>query len=105
MTSTLSPAYTAPAPASERQVILLRDALPNPLVAVVFNLAGLIAIAGSWVEASGKVRLSDQLAWLNLGIGGLVLMLAGNAAYLTTFRRAVRRRISAVNLGRAAGSL
>lgn len=83
---------------------LLDDAArPRPTVSVPWrvndvvvvylaNLAGATCLALAWWGASGVGRFGDQLAWVELGIGGLVVAGTGNALWLLHGRGTVGRR-------------
>jgi hypothetical protein len=63
------------------------------LVSLVAALAaGLAAIVAGWIGVSGEPTTSQQTAWLNVGIGGLVVAGIGVAVWLMTGRRAVGER-------------
>lgn len=55
-----------------------------------------VALMVSWWGASGTARLSTELAWLNLGVVGLVVIGVTLAMWLLVGRRALGRRQAAV---------
>lgn len=75
---------------------------PRPQPAVLALVVGVAMIVGSWVAVSGETTLSAQVGWINVGVAGLVVAVAGVSAYLVEFRREVRRRHATVReaLGR-----
>ena len=82
------------------------QALPwaRPVVAsLTADLCGLVLIAVAWYGASAKVRVSDQLAWIVLGVTGLTLAAVGNAGHLFVARLRVRENRRAFE-GEATGS-
>lgn len=56
---------------------------------LVANSVGIILIFVAWWEASGLGRARDQLAWLNLGVLGLVVAGGANGLWLARGRRVV----------------
>lgn len=63
---------------------------------VATALAGGIAIAIAWFGASGSAAVTQQVGWLNLGIGGFVVFAGGNCLWLLRVRRAVGARRAAL---------
>lgn len=57
-----------------------------------FAFLGLATIVTAWFGASGSASITHQAAWLNLGIGGLVVFGAGNCLWLLAVRGAVGDR-------------
>ena len=59
----------------------------------IFALLGLGAIlTAAWFAASGSASITQQAAWLNLGIVGLVVFGVGNCLWLVAVRGAVAER-------------
>jgi hypothetical protein len=56
---------------------------------LVATVAGLLMILASAFEANRTTQLSEGLAWLNLGIAGLVVASVGNATWLLAGRESV----------------
>ena len=59
---------------------------------VLATLVGLAAITAAWFGASGSTRPSTQVAWLQLGIAGLIVSAFGHVLWLLRGRRAIGRR-------------
>lgn len=55
----------------------------------VFNVVGLLLIIVTWYRTSGTGSIPNQLGWVNLGLGGLVVAGVGNALWLLRGRRGV----------------
>lgn len=51
--------------------------------------AGVLAWAVAWIAASGERRFSDQIAWVSVGVVGLGLTFAAEAAWLLRAHRAI----------------
>jgi hypothetical protein len=49
-------------------------------------------IFAAWYNASGSDRLSTVVAWVNLGVGGIIVSGTANALWLLAGRRAVGER-------------
>ena len=65
-------------------------------VALVGNCVGLTLMVTAWWTTSGARSIPHQLAWLNIGVAGLILGGVSNLAWLGEGRRVLRReRISA----------
>jgi hypothetical protein len=58
-------------------------------LAYVCAVGGLLVIGVAWFGASSSVTLNSQLRWADVGVAGLILLGAGNIAWLLTGRRAV----------------
>ena len=69
-----------------------RPALPDVIGPVVLVVVGIALIVLSAIGANAEDSVSPQLTFLNLGIGGVVLVGAGGAVHVLGLRRAVRRR-------------
>lgn len=65
---------------------------PRAQAAVLALSVGTAMIIGSWMAVSGEPALSGQVGWLNVGVAGLVVALAGAGSYLVEYRRELRRR-------------
>jgi hypothetical protein len=74
-----------------------REPLPwrlGDLIRLYAALAvGALLVLAAWLGASGTTKLSAQIAWVNAGIGGLIVGAAGIAWWLLTGRRSIGRRI------------
>jgi len=67
----------------------------RPTVALVGNSVGFTLIVTAWWAISGARSLPHQLAWLNVGVAGLILSGLTNQSWLVKGRRVLRReRIS-----------
>jgi hypothetical protein len=65
------------------------------MVALSINTAvGMLLIGVAWDRTSGLVGVRDQVPWLNVAIGGVVIIAAGNTAWFLRGRRAVGQRRS-----------
>jgi hypothetical protein len=65
------------------------------MIALVGNSVGLTLIVTAWWTTSGARSIPQQLAWLNIGIAGLILGGLSNLFWLGEGRRVLRReRIS-----------
>jgi hypothetical protein len=65
------------------------------IVALSINTAvGMLLIGVAWDRTSGLVGVRDQVPWLNVAIGGVVIIAAGNTAWFLRGRRAVGQRRS-----------
>jgi hypothetical protein len=59
----------------------------------IFALLGLAAIlAAAWLAARDSASLTHQVAWLNLGVAGLMIFGVGNCLWLVAVRGAVAER-------------
>jgi TRAP-type C4-dicarboxylate transport system permease small subunit len=67
---------------------------PRSQQAVLALAVGAAMILGSWIAVSGRAAFADQVAWINVGVAGLVVVAAGVSAYLVEFRREIRRRLA-----------
>ena len=56
-------------------------------------LAGLAMVMGSWLAVSGQAAFPRQVGYLNVAVGGLVVITGGAGAYLVEYRRQIRCRI------------
>jgi hypothetical protein len=65
-------------------------------VAAVGNNVGLALIVTAWWTTSGARSIPHQLAWLNIGVVGLILAGVSNLAWLGEGRRVLRRERSSV---------
>ena len=60
---------------------------------------GLLTIGVAWYGASSSVVLSSQVRWMNVGVGGVIVLGAGILAWVLAGRRAVgalRRDVTAL---------
>lgn len=63
----------------------------------IFAMLGLAAIVVSaWLAARDSASLANQVAWLNLGIAGLLILGVGNCTWLIAVRGAVAERRAAL---------
>lgn len=69
---------------------------PSTYPAVVAAIAGFAMVIGSWIAVSDQPSFSSQIGYLNVAVGGLVVIAGGGATYLVEFRRQLRRRIALV---------
>jgi hypothetical protein len=53
---------------------------------------GAAALVVGWIGVSGEPATSRQTAWMDVGIGGLVIAGIGTAVWLMTARRAIGQR-------------
>jgi hypothetical protein len=53
---------------------------------------GLVMCVVAWGVASGKACLGDQVGWVSVGVGGLVVAFFGQAAWLLNGRRSLGER-------------
>ena len=60
------------------------------------NGGGMLLILVAWWGSSGSVRLPNQVAWLNVGVLGVVTAGAGNVTWLLAGRRAIAERRGAM---------
>lgn len=81
---------------SAATAIRTQDGRPRGAVFGALVLVGMLLIALSWVTASGELRYEDQLAAVNVGVVGTVVVLGSCALYLVLYRRSVRGRTSAL---------
>ena len=66
---------------------------PNDLVLLVaLTLIAVSIIGVAWYGASGQGRLSQQTAWLNLAVVGIVVAGGGNLMWMARGRRSVGER-------------
>jgi hypothetical protein len=61
--------------------------------------AGAVMCVVAWVVTSGQANFGDQVGWVSLAVGGLVVAFFGQASWLLNGRRAVGER-SMLLLGR-----
>jgi hypothetical protein len=54
--------------------------------------AGAVMCVVAWGVASGNASLGDQVGWVSLAVGGLVVAFFGQAAWLLNGRRALGER-------------
>jgi hypothetical protein len=73
---------------------------PDPVGPVVLNLAGIAMLVAAWIGASGQTTLGPQIVFVNLGVAGVILALAGNLLYLFNARRIVLARRAVVSAHR-----
>ena len=72
--------------------------LGDLLVLYVCTLGGLVLVGVGWFGTSSSVVVGDQVRWVVVGAAGVIVLGAGNLAWLLTGRRAVgelRRRLVA----------
>ena len=62
-------------------------------VALVGNSVGLTLMVTAWWTTSGARSIPHQLAWLNMGVGGLILGGLSNMFWLGEGRRVLRREL------------
>ena len=60
----------------------------------VAGILGLVALVVAWAGASGRTESSDQIAWLNLGIAGVLLVGAVGGRWVMRGRHAVALRMA-----------
>jgi hypothetical protein len=63
---------------------------------VVALVLGAALVLLSWWGAGGTARLSSQLAWVPVGMAGLVVLGVATAVWILVGRRAVRDRLAAM---------
>jgi len=63
--------------------------LGDLLLLYACTVVGLLLIAVAWFGASSSVVVDSQVRWTNIGIGGLILLGAGNLSWILAGRRAV----------------
>ena len=92
------------------------DVAPSPwnakqrLVLLVLLALGVVGLIAGYVGTSGTLRVSRQVAWLNVGGAALLVSGAGVVVFLTAGRREIgRRRLNlfgdVVDDGPSAGAL
>ncbi|MGI8662548.1 MAG: hypothetical protein ACR2LQ_04960 [Acidimicrobiales bacterium] len=69
---------------------------PDLIGPFVLNLAGIVLIVLAWIATSGRDQVGEQIAYVNLAVGGAILTGTGNAVLLNGYRRAVRSRREAI---------
>ena len=52
------------------------------------TVAGCVLVLASWFGVAGEVRVDDQIVWMNTGVAGVIVLGAGNLAWLLTGRKA-----------------
>ena len=55
-------------------------------------VVGAALVVGAWIVVSGKARFGDQIDWVGLAVGGLVLGCLGQVTWLLDGRRALAER-------------
>jgi hypothetical protein len=71
-----------------------------PLTAVIVAAAiGLMLLVAAWSGASNRRESADQMAWLNLGVAGVVLTGAVAGSWVLRSRRAVEVRLGRILSG------
>ncbi len=66
-----------------------------PLTAVILAAAiGLVLLVAAWSGASDQRESADQMAWLNIGVAGVVLTGAVGGSWVLRGRRAVEARLA-----------
>jgi hypothetical protein len=75
-------AVVAPSPWNARQRLVL----------VVLLAVGMLGLIAGYAGTSGTLRLSRQVAWVNVAGAGLIVSGAAVALFLTAGRRAIGRR-------------
>jgi hypothetical protein len=68
---------------------------------LVAYVAGLAMVLGAWIAVANEPAFGRQVGYVNVAVGGLVVLAGGAAAYLVEFRRQLRRRISAATPARS----
>jgi hypothetical protein len=63
--------------------------LGDLMILYACTFVGLLLVGIAWYGASSSVAVSAQVRWANLAVGGLILLGAGQLAWLLTGRRAV----------------
>lgn len=65
------------------------------LILYVSTAIGLTTIAATWWAVSGTTDQLEQVPWVNVGVGGLIVLGTGNCFWLLAGRRAIgaRRRL------------
>ncbi len=59
-------------------------------------VVGLVLLAMAWVGASGRQETSDQIAWLNLGIVGVLVPAVAGRLWVLRSRRTVQYRVGMI---------
>ena len=71
----------------------LRRPLPwrvgDLLLLYATTTTGCVLVLASWFAVAGEVRLNDQVPWLNAGVAGVIVLGAGNLAWLLAGRRSI----------------
>lgn len=73
--------------------------LGDLLVLYATTAIGVVLVLSAWYAASDELTLADQTGWLTVGTAGVVVLGAGNLAWLLAGWRAVtleRRRVCAL---------
>lgn len=65
---------------------------------IVAGIVGLGMLVVAWAGAADRTEISDQIAWLNLGIVGVLVIVAVDARWVMRGRLAVAERLGAVLL-------
>ena len=87
----------------------LRRPLPwrvgDLLLLYATTTTGCVLVLASWFAVAGEVHLNDQVPWLNAGVAGVIVLGAGNLAWLLAGRRSIgalrRALLSSVAAGEA----
>ncbi|MDQ2651155.1 MAG: hypothetical protein M3Z03_16575 [Actinomycetota bacterium] len=66
--------------------------LSEMLVLYGFTVASVVVMLVGWWGVSGTARLSHQVPWICVAVGGLILLGTGNSFWLLIGRRAVADR-------------
>lgn len=67
--------------------------LPAFSVVVVAGIAGAALLVGAWFGAADRTESSEQIAWLNLGVAGVLVTAAINGSWVLRGRQAVQHRL------------
>jgi hypothetical protein len=59
------------------------------LVVYATTAIGIVLVLAAWFQASGEVHLNDQVGWATVGSAGVIVLGAGNLAWLLAGRRSV----------------
>lgn len=80
-------------PSALRPPTQARFVAPSPLPAIVAAVAGLAMVIGAWIGVGGEPSFARQVGYLNVAVGGIVVLVGGAGVYLVEYRRQIRRRI------------
>ena len=69
--------------------------LPAFSIVVVAGIAGAALLVGAWFGAADRTESSEQIAWVNLGVAGVLITAAVNGSWVLRGRQAVQHRLRA----------